>query len=115
MSAPFDLPPDLPRLRVLETFLLAILARVRERIRHLEQQAVIHEKIERQKPPAEWTLEISINGHTPMRVHVGEECALSGTQVRTKEVSRQEAIRWIGDGVEACGLCRPDSELRTFE
>ncbi|MGX1887594.1 DUF6233 domain-containing protein [Streptomyces sp. NPDC055287] len=27
----------------------------------------------------------------------------------------QEAIRWIGDGVEACALCRPDSELRIFE
>ncbi|MGX1886508.1 hypothetical protein [Streptomyces sp. NPDC055287] len=71
MSAPFDLPPDLPRLRVLETFLLAVLARVRERIRHLEQQAVIHEKIARQKPPAAWTLEISINGHTPVAVPVG--------------------------------------------
>ncbi|OEJ20796.1 hypothetical protein AR457_41710 (plasmid) [Streptomyces agglomeratus] len=115
MPAPFDLPPDLPRLRTLETFLLALLAWVRERITSLEQQAVIHEKIARQRPPAEWTLEISINGHTPMRVHVGEGCALSGTQVRTREISRQEAIRWIGDGVEACPLCHPDSLLRIFE
>ncbi len=53
MSEPFDLPPDLPRLRVLETFLLALLARVRERIMRLKQQADIHERIERQKPPPE--------------------------------------------------------------
>ncbi|OEJ21971.1 hypothetical protein AR457_39290 [Streptomyces agglomeratus] len=114
MSAPFDLPPDLPRLRVLETFLLAILARVRERIRHLEQQAVIHEKIERQKPPPEWTVQISINGHTPVAVHVGA-CSMGGSEVRSKAISRQDAIQALHGGVSACSLCRPDTELGILE
>jgi hypothetical protein len=114
MSAPFDLPPDLGRLRVLETFLVAILARVRERIRHLEQQAVIHEKIERQKPPPDWTLEISINGRTPNAVHVGG-CGMGGNQVRTKVISRQDAIHALADGIDACPFCRPDAELGILE
>ncbi|MGX1887504.1 DUF6233 domain-containing protein [Streptomyces sp. NPDC055287] len=114
MSAPFDLPPDLPRLRILETFLLALLARVREQITHLEQQAVIRDKIERQKPPPDWTLQISINGRTPVAVHAGE-CSMGGSPVRNKEISREEALRWLSQGVSACPACRPDTELGILE
>ncbi|MGW2561152.1 hypothetical protein ACWCXB_18260 [Streptomyces sp. NPDC001514] len=39
MSASSDLPPDLERLRVQETFLIITSARVREQIAHREQQA----------------------------------------------------------------------------
>ncbi|MFD7446714.1 DUF6233 domain-containing protein [Streptomyces sp. NPDC059909] len=95
---------------MLETFLIITLARVREQIAHHEQQAVIHRKAQRQKPPAEWTMEISINGRTPIGVHVGE-CRMGGTQTRTKAITREQVVRALSEGVEACRFCRPDSEL----
>ncbi|WP_351234207.1 DUF6233 domain-containing protein [Streptomyces sp. NPDC002133] len=110
MSEPSDLPPDLPRLHVLETFLVLTLARVRERITHLEQQEAIRSRAERQQPPPEWTLEISINGQSPIGVHAGD-CRMGGSQVRTRQITREQAARALAEGVEACRFCRPDSEL----
>ncbi|MFD7444470.1 DUF6233 domain-containing protein [Streptomyces sp. NPDC059909] len=110
MSTSPDLPPDLERLRVLETFLLITLARVHELIAHREQQAVIHQRAQRRKRPAEWTMEISSNGRTPIGVHAGER-RMGGTQTRTKAITREQAVRALAEGVEACRFCRPDSEL----
>ncbi|MFD7233187.1 DUF6233 domain-containing protein [Streptomyces sp. NPDC059881] len=111
MSLPSDLPPDEARLRVLETWLLLILDRVRASLAHLEQQAAIQRKSEQAKPPPEWTLETSINGRTPLTVHAGD-CRMGGSQVRTRPLSREDAIRALTvGGVKACEFCRPNSEL----
>ncbi|MFE0201081.1 DUF6233 domain-containing protein [[Kitasatospora] papulosa] len=114
MSTSSDLPPDEERLRVLETFLVLTLARVRERLDHLQRQAAIQRKSELQRPPPDWTLEISINGRTPITVHAGE-CGMSGSQVRTRAIKREEALRALAEGVKACAFCRPDSELGILE
>ncbi|MFD7232106.1 hypothetical protein [Streptomyces sp. NPDC059881] len=58
--------PDEERLMVLETFLVIMLARVREQLARVRRQAAIRRKSELQKPPPDWTLEISINGRTPI-------------------------------------------------
>ncbi|MFD7233671.1 DUF6233 domain-containing protein [Streptomyces sp. NPDC059881] len=114
MSTASDLPPDEERLMVLETFLVIMLARVREQLAHVRRQAAIHRKSELQKAPPDWTLEISINGRTPITVHAGE-CGMGGSQVRTREISREEALRALAEGVKACAFCRPDSELGILE
>ncbi|WP_176733047.1 DUF6233 domain-containing protein [Streptomyces agglomeratus] len=58
---------------------------------------------------------MSINGRTPLRVHAGE-CGMGGKQVRTKEISREEAVRQlVYEQVKACDICRPDTELGILE
>ncbi|MET8299151.1 DUF6233 domain-containing protein [Streptomyces sp. NPDC005180] len=32
-----------------------------------------------------------------------------------REISREEALRAVAEGVKACAFCRPDSELRILE
>ncbi|NUK08956.1 hypothetical protein HRW18_13250 [Streptomyces lunaelactis] len=66
--------------------------------------------MERTKPPPEWTIEMSLNGQTPLAVHTGT-CTMGGKQARTREIGRDQAARAIADGVKACEFCRPDSEL----
>lgn len=103
-----DFPPDLPRLRTLETWLAMTLARVRKDI-------VIAEQLEAQQqraappPPPEWVLQLSIGGEgQPIAVHVGG-CRTAGR--RAHPISREEAMRALAQGLEACTLCRPDTEL----
>ncbi|MEV5645082.1 DUF6233 domain-containing protein [Streptomyces flaveolus] len=43
-----------------------------------------------------------------MRVHAGG-CWNAGK--RSRGISRDEARRALVDGVQACGACRPDSDL----
>ncbi|MFL4491598.1 DUF6233 domain-containing protein [Streptomyces sp. VTCC 41912] len=103
-----DFPPDLPRLRTLETWLAMTLARVRKAI-------VIAEQLEAQQqraappPPPEWVLQLSIGGEgQPIAVHVGG-CRTAGR--RARPISREEAMRALAEGVDPCALCRPDTEL----
>ena len=104
-----DLPPDLPRLRTLETWLAYTLDRVRRQIRDVErreteQQAAVH-----QPPPPEWILDQGLNRDAPpLYVHVGG-CHMTGK--RSHGISRADALRWLADGIPACTHCRPDTEL----
>ncbi|MFD7233209.1 hypothetical protein [Streptomyces sp. NPDC059881] len=64
---------------MLEAFPVLTLARVREQLDHLRRQAAIHRASVLQKPPPDWTLEIFINGRTPITVHAGE-CGMGGSR-----------------------------------
>jgi hypothetical protein len=105
-----DLPPDLPRLRTLETWLALTLDEVRRRIAAAEQREQERQRgIEARPAPPDWLLELGLNRDSPpVQVHVGD-CWNAGK--RSKGVSRGEALRALADGVKACGACRPDSEL----
>jgi hypothetical protein len=105
-----DLPPDLPRLRTLETWLAYSLARVRQQIADAERREQERQRgIERRPAPPDWLLEMGLNRDTPpVQVHVGG-CWNAGK--RSKGISRDEALRALADGVKACSACRPDSEL----
>ncbi|MFF9624303.1 DUF6233 domain-containing protein [Streptomyces griseosporeus] len=109
-----DLPPDLPRLRTLETWLSLALDDVRRAIAAAERrQAERQRGIEARLAPPEWLLEVGLNRDSPpVQVHVGG-CWNSGK--RHRGVSRDEALRALADGVKACGACRPDTELGFLE
>ncbi|MFF9458069.1 DUF6233 domain-containing protein [Streptomyces flaveolus] len=105
-----DLPPDLPRLRTLETWLAYALADVRTAIAAAEQrEAQRQHGIQARPAPPDWLLEQGLNRDSPpVQVHVGD-CWNAGK--RTRGISRDEARRALVEGVKPCGACRPDSEL----
>ncbi|MFF8589913.1 DUF6233 domain-containing protein [Streptomyces sp. NPDC015220] len=105
-----DLPPDLPRLRTLETWLALQLDQVRQRITAVERQEQERQQgIDARPPVPDWVLERGLNRDSPpATVHVGD-CPMAGK--RGQGVPRDVALRALAEGVEACGHCRPDSEL----
>lgn len=104
------LPPDLHRLRTLETWLAYTLDEVRAAITAAEQREQERQRgIERRPPPPDWLIELGLNRDSPpVQVHVGG-CWNTGKRVRG--ISQAEAHQALADGVKACGACRPDSEL----
>ncbi|WP_318201019.1 DUF6233 domain-containing protein [Streptomyces sp. SCL15-4] len=109
-----DLPPDLPRLRTLETWLAVSLDRVRQQIAAAERQQQEQQRGEQARPPApDWLLELGIGRDTPaVYVHEGG-CWNAGK--RSKGVDRSTALRALVEGVAACPHCRPDSALGYLE
>lgn len=109
-----DLPPDLPRLRTLETWLALALDEVRQAIAAAEQRERERQRgIEARPPAPEWLLELGLNRDAPpVQVHVGG-CWNSGK--RSRGVSREDALRALAEGVKACSACRPDSKLGFLE
>ncbi|NED31138.1 DUF6233 domain-containing protein [Streptomyces sp. SID8499] len=105
-----DLPPDLPRLRTLETWLALQLDQVRQRIAAVERQEAERQRgLDARPPTPDWILERGLNRDSPpVAVHVGG-CHMAGK--RTKGIDRDTALRALAEGVQACGHCRPDSEL----
>ncbi|MFJ3282436.1 DUF6233 domain-containing protein [Streptomyces halstedii] len=105
-----DLPPDLPRLRTLETWLTASLDRVRQRIAAAEQREREQRTGEDRRPPVpDWVLELGIGvGAPPAEVHVGG-CYAAGN--RRRAITREQALAALTEGVRACVHCRPDTEL----
>jgi hypothetical protein len=105
-----DLPPDLPRLRVLETWLALTLADVRRAIADAERREREQQRGAKARPaPSDWLLEVGLNRNSqPARVHVGG-CWNSGK--RSRGVTQEEALRALVDGVRACSACRPDTKL----
>ncbi|MFH8531465.1 DUF6233 domain-containing protein [Streptomyces tendae] len=105
-----DLPPDLPRLRTLETWLALTLDQVRAAIRLAEQREAERQRATRDRPqPPDWLLELGLNRNSPpVQVHQGD-CWNSGK--RTRGISLDEARRAITEGVKPCDACRPDSAL----
>ncbi|MEU3136351.1 DUF6233 domain-containing protein [Streptomyces sp. NPDC006854] len=102
-SGPGDLPPDLERLRTLETWLVLSLGRVREQIAVLE----------RPSGPArtpDWGIADAGTGvGTPSaEVHRGD-CWAQGRALRP--VSAERARAELASGVRACAVCRPDAVL----
>ncbi|MFJ3084711.1 DUF6233 domain-containing protein [Streptomyces halstedii] len=105
-----DLPPDLPRLRTLETWLTASLDRVRQQIAAAEQREREQRIGEDRRPPVpDWVLELGIGvGAPPAEVHVGG-CYAAGK--RRRAITREQALAALTEGVRACVHCRPDTEL----
>ncbi|MFD4973147.1 DUF6233 domain-containing protein [Streptomyces sp. NPDC058424] len=105
-----DLPPDLPRLRTLETWLALSLDRVRQQIAAAERHEQERQQGEQGRPPMpDWILEGGLNrGSPPVAVHVGG-CHMAGK--RWKGVSQDVALRALIEGIDACGHCRPDAAL----
>ncbi|MGW3867211.1 hypothetical protein ACWEDZ_37995 [Streptomyces sp. NPDC005047] len=66
-----DLPPDLPRLRTLETWLIYVLAEVRQAIAMAEQREREEKRGKRDRPrPPDWLLELGLNRDgPPVQVH----------------------------------------------
>jgi hypothetical protein len=105
-----DLPPDLPRLRTLETWLQLTLVTVRQQIAAAEQrEAERQHGIEARPEPPAWLLDHGLNKHSPpLYVHEGG-CWNAGR--RSQGIGREDALRALVDGVKACPHCRPDTKL----
>ncbi|MCX5253665.1 DUF6233 domain-containing protein [Streptomyces canus] len=103
-------PSRLAMLRFLERVQERDLDRTRQWIADEEKREADRQRgLERRPPAPDWLLEVGLNRDSPpVQVHVGG-CWNSGK--RTRGIDRGEALRALADGVKACGVCRPDSEL----
>lgn len=109
-----DLPPDLPRLRTLETWLELSLDRIRQQIAAAEAAAAEQAARLPPAPPPEWELELDLS-RRPAVVHVGG-CSMAGKGFRGRPLSREEALRALGvERIPACPYCSPDAELGVLD
>ncbi|MFE7566189.1 DUF6233 domain-containing protein [Streptomyces sp. NPDC057539] len=113
----FDLPPDLPRLRTLETYARLQLHLITEAIKAAERRDTGDRSPakpqEPSRPPApaapDWLVEPGITAHPSATVHVGD-CWVPGKKARP--ATREQAVEALGEhGGEACDVCRPDTDL----
>ncbi|SHI69057.1 DUF6233 domain-containing protein [Streptomyces sp. 3214.6] len=108
-----DLPPDLPRLRTLETWLALTLDRVRQQIRDAERREAERQRgIEARPPAPDWLIERGLSGRDAVYVHAGG-CWNAGQ--RSKGVDRSTALHALTAGVAACPHCRPDTALGVLD
>ncbi|MEV6477579.1 DUF6233 domain-containing protein [Streptomyces sp. NPDC051657] len=112
-----DQPPDLERLRTLETWLALSLDRVREQITAVERSAHPPARTAapgrrparpRHAPMPEWGISAVGIGAPVAEVHRGD-CFAGGRTLRP--VSAERARAELAGGVQACGVCRPDNVL----
>lgn len=98
------LPPDLGRLRVLETYLAMQLQQVRDRIARLEQpQQAAGWRLAHRRAPA---------GQQRPGVLHRADCWMQGG----KPLSRREAELALEEpAVEPCDVCHPEQELQTHK
>lgn len=60
-------------------------------------------------PQPDWVLQLDVGRDArPVAVHIGG-CNLAGR--RARPISREQASRVLTEGLEACAVCRPDTEL----
>lgn len=103
-----DLPADLPRLHVLRTWHAMWLTRIDEAIAVAEQrEAEARRGAEVRPPPPAYVVQLGIGTGPPVAIHVGG-CPVAGSRVRPLDAD--QARRALVD-VEACSMCRPDTEL----
>jgi hypothetical protein len=107
------LPSRLDQLRFLERVQLADLERTRRWIAAEEQRETERRRGEQARPPEpDWLIEQGIDGRQPVYVHVGG-CHMAGK--RSRGAQRDQALRALADGIDACTHCRPDTELGYVE
>ncbi|MCX4790391.1 MULTISPECIES: DUF6233 domain-containing protein [unclassified Streptomyces] len=114
----YDLPPDLPRLRTLETYLGMLLAEVQQQIATVEQRGEQQSKEPRDReqpskaprrpPTPDWGIVDAGAGSPTTEVHRGD-CWAAGKKLRP--ISRERAVAELADGATACEVCRPDTVL----
>lgn len=106
----FELPPDLPRLRTLETWHATWLKLIQAAIAEAEatQRQAAREAARAALPAAGWKIEVQrmLADGAPWRVHRGD-CTMG----KGRPCTREEARRLLADGVESCPYCRPDTAL----
>ncbi|EGJ77680.1 hypothetical protein STTU_4891 [Streptomyces sp. Tu6071] len=72
------------------------------------ERAVAAREASRPTPP-EWVAELSIGkDRRPILVHLGG-CHMIGK--RSRGITRDQTLRALAEGVEACDHCRPDAAL----
>ncbi|MGP3683146.1 DUF6233 domain-containing protein [Streptomyces sp. IBSNAI002] len=107
------LPPDLPRLRVLVTYLRGELGRAERALTAAEEAEAL---AARRRPPLEppaWLVERGIGvGRPAARVHVG---GCWDSTKRCTPASAEQVRALLADGVPACPHCRPDTALGVLE
>ncbi|MGW7433330.1 DUF6233 domain-containing protein [Streptomyces sp. NPDC054861] len=106
-----ELPPDLPRLRTLEHWLVLSLDRVRSRIAEIETREAAMRPVRVLPAGPGWVLSYLRERGRPVAdsVHIGD-CKLAGPH--RKPLNQDEARQAItAGGIRACEICRPDSDL----
>lgn len=104
-----ELPPDLPRLRTVVTYLRGELGRAERALNTAEEREAL---AARRRPPTEppaWLIERGIGvGALPVRVHAG---GCWDARRRCTGMSTHEARRALDEGVQACPHGRPGAAL----
>ncbi|WP_079134382.1 DUF6233 domain-containing protein [Streptomyces sp. EN16] len=111
----YDLPPDLDRLRTLETWLTLTLDRVRQQIKTLEQRQQPQQPAP-QPPPAppprprtpDWGITEAGIGTPTTEIHRGN-CWAAGKTLTP--ITAERARNELADGAKSCDACRPDRPL----
>ncbi|MFF1498193.1 DUF6233 domain-containing protein [Streptomyces sp. NPDC058304] len=107
------LPPDLPRLRTLVTYLRGELSRTEQALAAAEEREAA---TTRQQPPPEppaWLVERGIGvSRLPARLHTGD-CWEPGK--RCAPAAPEQVRRLLAEGIPACIHCRPDTALGVLE
>ncbi|MFD5342237.1 DUF6233 domain-containing protein [Streptomyces anulatus] len=116
-----DLPPDLPRLRTLETWAAHYLTRIRTRIAAVERQQAQPQPVPaptaapvptaagpRRARTPDWGITETGVGTSAAEVHRGD-CWATGKTLRP--VSAERARAELADGMRACAVCCPDRVL----
>ncbi|WP_428956253.1 DUF6233 domain-containing protein [Streptomyces sp. cg35] len=95
--------------RVVEQQAMDQLAQIDRWIADEERRTVEQEQAARQRPPEpEWLIEMGLQGHRPVYVHVGG-CHMAGK--RSKPITADQARVALYDQVPPCSHCNPDTEL----
>ncbi|MFJ5548746.1 DUF6233 domain-containing protein [Streptomyces sp. NPDC093225] len=107
------LPPDLPRLRTLVTYLRGELKRTEAALAAAEE-AETQEAVRRLPPePPAWLIERGIGtGRPAIRLHVG---GCWDTGKRSIPATTEQVRHLLTEGVPACPHCRPDTALGVLE
>ncbi|MGW6650595.1 hypothetical protein AMK23_34185 [Streptomyces sp. CB02130] len=115
-----DLPPDLVRLRTLETWAAHYLTRIRARIAAVERQQSQQQTPAPTAAPSgpavgpsrartpDWGLAEAGIGVPTTEIHRGD-CWARGRSLVA--VSAERARAELADGAQPCGVCRPDTVL----
>ncbi|MFE4574076.1 DUF6233 domain-containing protein [Paenibacillus chitinolyticus] len=86
---------------------------VRREIADTERREAEQRYGEARRPPApDWLIEMGLGCRDPVYVHVGG-CHMAGK--RSRGVDRDQALRGLTEGVDACPHCRPDTELGVLD
>ncbi|MFJ3205820.1 DUF6233 domain-containing protein [Streptomyces sp. NPDC086989] len=110
-GGPVWLPPDLDRLRTVETLLSVLLEQTRQRISVLEQAEQVRTDAARHKAPVvDWVIQYGISAQQrPELVHTGDCRMTSG---RSRPVTRRQALETLQNtAARPCEICRADSAL----
>ncbi|MFF2404427.1 DUF6233 domain-containing protein [Streptomyces goshikiensis] len=109
------LPPDLPRLRTLVTYLRGELSRTEQALAAAEKREATTTRKQAQPAPEPlaWLVERGIGvGRLPVRVHAGD---CWDTRSRCAPADADQIRALLAQGIPACPHCRPDTTLGVLE